>query len=123
MRNKKYIFRNEQLTKEQYAQKLKGIEFGSYNWLQKLMEEFVYVIVGSLHKYANLVKTIDCSGNNIWNAKNVRDAFGVHDSENVRYFVRGYNLKDSYDIHGSSGRELAYECLVTGWNSSRIKFS
>lgn len=123
LRNKQYVFCNRQLTKEEYFKKIKEINFGSFGLLNKLKQENRELISHSLHKFANLIKTENCSGDNIWNAKNVRDAFGIHDAENVRYFVRGYNLKDSYDVHGSSGKELAYECLVTGWNSSRLLFS
>ncbi len=122
LRNKSYVFRNKQLTKTDYEAQVGKINLGSYETLRQMEEEYRKIAVGSLHKFSNQTKASDCTGDNIWNSKNVTSGFGVHEVENVKFVGRAFNLKDSYDIYGSSGKELNYESVVTGWSTSKTAF-
>ncbi|MFH1253640.1 MAG: hypothetical protein V1664_04930 [Candidatus Uhrbacteria bacterium] len=44
LRNKKYVFKNEQLTKEQYEEKMKAIDLGSYRVYKSLWQDFILML-------------------------------------------------------------------------------
>ena len=66
----------------------------------------------AIHKYMSGDNFEDCSGDALYNCKNVYDSFYIYDGDNV---VRTYRsvggLKDSFDNYGTSTDELVYECL------------
>ncbi len=123
LRNKRYVIRNVQHTKEDYIRTLEGTDFGSFDVTQKLCEEFAELTLRSHHKFGNLLKTINCSGDNIKNSKNVKNCFDVYDSENLKFCDRVVSLKDSYDIFGSGRGELQYEAVAAGLDSYGVRFS
>ena len=122
LRSGQFVFRNQQMSKEEYKRALGEVNFGSFETQRNLYKEYIEMAITALHKSANLVKAVNCSGDNVSTSKNVRASFSVYNSENVRYVVRGYNLKDVYDLYGTAGGELMYEGVVTGWGSANISF-
>ncbi len=123
MRNGRFIIRNKQYTKEAYEQEMVRMNHGGYQALEELKKEFFKIIDQSLHKFGNLVKTTDCSGDNIENSKNVHHTFEAYDSENLKFGVRIIGAKDSCDLTGSMQSELLYECVAGGSGSYESKFS
>jgi hypothetical protein len=121
LRNKQFVFRNQQLSKEDYEKSIAEIEFERWSTISILREEFAGIIRDSLHKFANMIKAVNSFGENINNVKNVSYSFNVYDSEGAKYAARCFDLKDSYDIYGALG-ELVYEGTVTGWNTFKIAF-
>ena len=122
LRSKQFVFRNEQLTKEEYGARMKGIGFGKRSELTRYKEEFRELIARSLHKFWNLLKVAACTGNNIENARNVRDSFDLYDGENLRFCLRNIKSKDSYDVSYAAGTELAHECISAGFGNTRTCF-
>lgn len=121
LRNKQFVFRNNQLDKESYERALESVDLGSWLAVSTLRDEFAELCRSSLHKFANVVKAVNSFGENLNNVKNVTYSFNIYDSENTKYAARGFNLKDSSDVYGALG-ELMYEGTVTGWNSSNVSF-
>ncbi|MBI5733184.1 hypothetical protein HY967_04545 [Candidatus Jorgensenbacteria bacterium] len=120
LRNKQFVFRGQQLNKNSYEAKLQEVIAGSYESYEEYRTEFKNLMRSSLHKFANLVKTTNCTGDNIANSKNVRGSFGVYNAENVKYSIRALReVKDTYDLYGGLG-ELLYEGTVTGWGSFKL---
>lgn len=116
LRNKNYVFRGEQLTKEEYERKIKEIDFGSYSTIKSFVSEFLSLKTErSLHKFAHIINSSRCSGNHIDNSKNARIVFSGYELENVSYSVRCFSVKDSRDGYGFLG-VLMYECLGTGYD-------
>ena len=116
IRSKQYVFRNKQLTKEQYQAEMAKIDMGSARQLDELYKEFKAMTARAIHKYANVLKTVGSTGDNLENCKNVQQAFDAYDCENLRYTVRTVGAKDVYDVYGSK-MELGYECVAAGLDS------
>ncbi len=114
LRNRKFMFRDIQLNKEDYSREISKIKFSSYQENKKLKQEFSMMMTQhSIHKFANVTKVENVSGNFIVNCKNVHNFFYAHDSENVKYGIRAISMKDSMDINYAGG-ELMYEMVSPG---------
>ena len=123
LRNKKYCFRNEQLTKEEYEKKMSELALGSYKEREELYAEWKNILEKkSFHKYAQIVKSQNISGDVIHNSRNVKNGYYIYDSDNVHYSVIAL-AKDSMDLFsvGLGKTELTYECHALT-NASRVKF-
>lgn len=126
LRGASYYFCNEQLSKEEYARKMAEIDFGSFNKITELKKEFKFMMLGSLHKYANVLKCVNVTGNNLENAKNCFYCFDVtEDVEDCKYMNwGGIHTKDSYDCGPGVGMgELMYDTFDTGIQASRNLFT
>lgn len=122
LRSSQFIFRNQQLSKEQYEAELAKINFGSISELRKLHAEFQQLMNSSLHKFANSVKAVASTGDNILNVKNAVRAFDSYDCENIRYGIRMFKCKECYDVMGSAGGEFMYETVGCGMGCQMTMF-
>jgi len=123
LRNRQYVFRNQQLDKNQYEKQIKNINYNSFKNLSILRREYGDLIISSLHKYANITKSINCTGDNITNSKNAKQVFNVYDMEEVKRIIRAFKSKDGQDVYScGAGNELVYEGMVAGHGSFSIKF-
>ncbi|MBM3257216.1 MAG: hypothetical protein FJY98_02710 [Candidatus Liptonbacteria bacterium] len=117
LRNRQYVIRGKQYSKEEYATALEKIEFGKQSEIEKLKQEFENVMEKALHKFANITKSVTSTGDNIDNSKNAAYLFDAYNCENVRYAARAIGCKDSYDIMGGANLELVYEQMAGGYGS------
>jgi hypothetical protein len=125
IRNKKYVFKNEQFSKEEYQTILKSYHLEKFSGLKRAEEEFKNLIEkNTIHKYASVYASQDVKGDYIHHAKNIKDCFDVYQSENSAFSYRcGVNLKDSYDNIGVSfNAELIYEGVGITANVSNDYF-
>ena len=121
LRNKQYYIFNQSYSKEEYLEKIKEFDLGSYKGLQEAIFKFKNIYKEAIHKYAHLVNTINSTGDNLFNAKNCKNCFEINgtDSENCKftyYVVVG--VKDSYDNVGMSKAEKIYETIAIGFESN-----
>ncbi len=124
LRNKNYVFRNEQLAAEEYAARMDKIDFGGFIAIEKLKGEFTELKKSALCKYAEMKNSVDATGNNITNSKHVRYSFTVDESENVKYSIRALKgCRDVYDCQGIVSGELACEGSGCGFSSQNALFS
>ncbi len=124
-RNKKNCILNEQYTKEEYDKLKEELNFGSYNILHDFKKKFDNFVLKYPHRFAGILKSTNCSGDCILNAKNVKYSFDVYgDVEDSKYVAHGLGAKDSYDCYGfGGGAYLLYEGADTGLKSSNVYFS
>ena len=122
LRNKKYVFKNVQYSKDEYDSKMSEIDAGSYVNLQKLLLEFKDVKRNSIHKYIQSINGVNCSGNNIENSKNSKVSFNVWNSENIKYSMRIAGCKDCMDLFGTVQTELGYESAAPSFQGSDAQF-
>ena len=119
LRNKQNCFFNEQLTKEEYKKKVEALDLGSFKKCTNALEEFHISYNKAIHRYAQFINTVNCTGQNIRNAKDCKvcfDIFGT-DSENSKYVVWTLDgVKDSYDSYGMPRVERIYEALASGFD-------
>ncbi len=122
LRNKQFVIHNKQYTKEGYEVEIKKFGTGTYSNLLKFKSEFAHVAEPALHKFGNLIKTLNCTGNNIDSSKNAKQSFDLYGSENIKFCIRTINSFDSYDTLGCANAELIYEQVGGGYESYNSKF-
>jgi len=125
LRNKKFYIRNRQYTEGEYFEMMKNVNLGSYWNFQKIVEEFWNMILrNSVHKYGYLIDVKDCTGNDIFHAKNAKHTFSGFDFEDTKYVFRCHKDKDCMDITNIAKSETTYESMGGGNdNSSFVRFT
>jgi len=123
LRSRQYVFRNTQLTKEEYQKKIKEFRWGSHKEVQVLYNEYLAMTRTALHKYGDILKSVNSSGNNIMESKNVHYSFDIYNTEDAKYCDRLIGgSKDYYDVYGSASGELHYEGMAVTYGGARTKF-
>jgi hypothetical protein len=122
-RNKEFYIRNEQYSKEDYFNIIKKINFTSRSTRIGFIKEFEAMKRKTIFRYANNIKTINSSGNNLENVKNCRDCFYVYNTEDAKYCYRVIPGKDCMDMDYGGKSELMYEYNTGSWNDYNIKFT
>jgi len=126
LRNKSYYIFNKPYSKEDYIEKLKEYDLGSYGTLLKIKEEFKRMKMLYPRRFAHIVQSQNVTGNNIRETKNCQFCFDTTGgAENGKYLaIAGMNLKDSYDSYDiGTNSQLIYEGVDVGLDSSNILFS
>ncbi len=124
LRNKKYCIFNKQYTKEEYQQEIAKLDLSSYTTRTELYEKWLTLLKGeAVHRFAQIEKSINVSGDVIVNSKNCKNVFDTFESENIKYstIVLANDGMDLYSV-GLDGCELVYEshALV---GASNVKFT
>ena len=111
LRNKSYVFKNIQLTREEYLEKIKEYDMSSYAVRQDLLKEFNDMVENkAIHRYVISERNTNSVGSLIMDSKNVTDSFETERSENCKYIYGGLDLKDCMDLyHVGYNTELCYE--------------
>jgi hypothetical protein len=122
LNNKRHCIYNKQYTKEQYEDKMKEFDIGSYFFIKNFKKEFWNFSLSFPRKYANIINSIDSTGDDLRNNKNTLFCFNVYNSEDIKYGYRSLGCKDSMDV-GHCIAEVAYEHVTRGSeNSQNINF-
>jgi len=122
LRNKNYYIRNVKYSREEYLKIINSFDFGSHLFVENCKDEFQKLIKQKIHRFANIVNSIDSSGDNIINSKNAKSCFML-DGENIKYCWRVFGgIKDSYDISGGLNNELIYESSLAADGGYMTKF-
>jgi len=126
LRNKKYCIFNKEYKKEEYLEKIKSFNLGSYKNLQKIKKEVYEFWMKFPNKFIQGFQNTSVSGNYIENSKEVYKSFLIRESQNLRYCQNLLELpgcKDCWDysIWGDNS-ELVYECHSCGIGIQNIKF-
>jgi hypothetical protein len=109
LRNKQFIIRNKQYTKETYEAEMQGIDLGSHKIIEQLKQEFWGLMRNSLHMFVNVTKIVHSIGDNLENTKAAQYCFSAYNLENVRFSARIFSSKDCWDIYGTLAAEMSYE--------------
>ncbi len=122
LNNKRYCILNDQYSKDQYEEKIKELDMGSYSFIESFKKDFWKFSLQFPRKYANIMNSIDSTGDEIRNSKQIKYSFNVFDSENIKYGYRSIKIKDSMDV-GHSWASNVYEHALSGSeNSQDLKF-
>ncbi len=109
VKNRQYCVLNEQYTKEEYEKKLADLDLGSYKGRTVFEEQFEALARTIPRRYARITNGVDCTGDEILNSRNVRQAFNVWDAEDGKYLFRSPGCKQSMDASHLGHVEFAYE--------------
>ncbi|MCM2339231.1 MAG: hypothetical protein NDI62_02115 [Burkholderiales bacterium] len=124
LQNKQCCVFNKQLTKEEFDNFKKSfLENLSIDELKKAKGKFEEFKIKTIRRFMIGKNYVNSTGNFIRNSKNIKKSFFIHDDENIKYGFRSVlSQKDSFDIWGCSGGEMAYESLNVDY-SSRVFFT
>lgn len=111
LRNKSYVFKNVQYSREEYLEKIKEYDLSSFEVREKLTKEYEEMMKEkAIHRYVVSERNVNSVGSMIFDCKNVKDSFETERSENCKYIYGGLDLKDCMDIyHAGYNSELCYE--------------
>jgi len=120
LNNKSYCILNEQYSKEDYQNQVKDI-LGSYEKLESFKKVFYEFSLKFPRRENNNIKALNCSGDYIYDSKNIIYSFEVSGSEDCKYIFSSKNIKDSIGTIGFGTKsERLLECVATGYSSSII---
>ncbi len=126
LRNKSHCIFNEQYTKEEYEKRVKELRLNTREGVFEMEKKFENFKLKYPHKYAHILRSVNCTGDNITNAKNCINCFdivaGAEDLKNV--FLSGGELKDSRNMsHAGHGSEILYDSLGIFGGCKNVRFS
>ncbi len=124
-RKKSYCMYNQQLSKDEYLNKLNEMNLGSYESIQEKKKEFEEMRLKATHRFAHIVNSTNSTGNNIERAKNCHECFDLSGGlEDCKYASWAVQAKDVYDAGPGFGVvELVYETFDCGPGGRSVSFS
>jgi len=131
---KSYCIFNQQYSKEEYQQKMKELDLGSFRKVEEIKKEFKNLYDRAIHRYANIVGSNNCSGNDINRSKNCHMCFDIfEDLEDSKYCITAMKSKELYDSMGSWKMNFSCEnvdnnqgnnvaCTITTYTSHEVRY-
>ncbi|MFA6353854.1 MAG: hypothetical protein WCW93_02895 [Candidatus Paceibacterota bacterium] len=111
LRNKSYYVFNKQYSKEQYLEIFKDLN-GDYKKYKEMVDKFdVFKKESSMRKSANILKSVNAIGDNIFSSKNINQGFDIYNSEDSSYLEEGLKAQSCYDVCFFENTELCYESI------------
>ncbi len=121
LRNQQFYIENKPVSKEEFF-KIKESLLNSLNLkngLDELFNKYTKVKSQAINKFMIGKNYVNVTGNFINNSRNVKKSHFVSEVDNVRYSIRSVKgQKDTSDVFGVSGGELAYESLNVDFSSN-----
>ena len=123
LRQKQYCFLNEQLSKDEYIKRLKQIDLGNKQDIEKCHIQFELHRQKYPYKYMIGEQNENVSGNTIFRSKNAIECYDCIDVEDCKFCSQMQESKNCYDVltWGRPG-ELLYECMATGKHAYMNRF-
>lgn len=119
---KEFCFLNEQLTREQYAEKLATFDLGDRRTFAMALEAFAKLKSETIVPEDGLVNAENCTGRGITNSSNCHECYEVREARDCRYLFNVMKYSDGMDCYtGGRNSELVYECTSAS-GSYNVKF-
>ena len=124
IRNKRYVFKNEQLTKEAYQKAIADLRLDTYSGQVSAKKMFREIAKNAIHKYARIKNSVNAVGDFIENSKDIYHCYAVANVESMRYgFISVNTTKDCQDFFFIGRVEEGYEIISAGRGARRVMFS
>lgn len=121
---KSYHIRNVGYSREEYERRLSEMEIGRRSRIDELRAEAESFSLKFPKRFAHVLKTENCSGDYILNARNCFLAFNVSDAEDLRYCDSVFAAKTCADVSSfGENIECVYNSGTIGINCYRILMS
>ncbi|MEM5810054.1 MAG: hypothetical protein QW156_04170, partial [Candidatus Aenigmatarchaeota archaeon] len=124
LKHKSYCIFNKQYSKEEYFEKIKTLDYGSFKNLVEIQMKAEDFWKNFPQKFIHGRHNENVSGDYIYNSKNVINSYFIEGGEDLKYctFMLNSPIRDCYDytIFGNNA-ELIYESLVVGEGASMLK--
>ena len=124
--SKKYVFFNEQLTKEEYEKRRAEIDLGSYATYQKMKIAAEQTWKNTIPRPYYDYFSENCTGNYAFHSKNSKECYqsGYCEDSKFVFLMKNPTTKDSYDYMDWGENALrVYECVTVGGNATDVRFS
>jgi hypothetical protein len=118
LRNKSFVFRNRQLSKDQYNKELEKLFTDTFSGIESAKTEFNILKQQAIIRYAKNINSINTEGDHISNSKDVKNSFDVGNSENISNSYRIVSCKDIKDCCWVLNGEQEYETISGTENAS-----
>lgn len=117
LRNKQYCIFNEQYDKENYFDKLKSIDLGSYVKLEEIRRVHSERVRVAIRRFADIFHSENVTGDGIESSRNCRDSFDIVETVDSRYVWRLLERggSDNYDVTIGTKPILGYEAVGGGF--------
>ena len=112
LRGKSYCILNEQYSKEEYEKKLQEMGLDNAENIARYRTQFADFVLRYPHKYAQIVKSVDSTGDMLINCKMSKNCFFFNDLENCKFMVMNDGAKDCYDCNNTGHPNLCYNCAT-----------
>lgn len=110
LRNKQYVWYNQQLTADEYKAKFAAVKRGSHQTIKRLRAEFANLKKKHIFKYYHGLNNEQFSGDYLERCSNSYYSFESFGIQNCKYITHGNQIKDTYDGYMNvDGVELGYE--------------
>ena len=109
---KKYCFKNEQYTEEEYEKILEKYRLDTFSGIEKTQKEYDDFILKYPRKCPDNLQCVNCTGDVVSESKNSKNCFIVKSFENCSYCDFCGRDKDSYDLTVSGELSECYEGIV-----------
>ncbi len=120
LRNRQFYVENKPVSKEEFF-KLKGSLLNLSYGLSESINKYKKIKGEAIHKFMVGKNYINSTGNFINNSRNIKKSHFIFEADNVRYSVRSVKgQKDTSDVFGVGGGQLAYESLNVDFSSNII---
>ncbi len=120
LRNKKYYFKNQQYSKEEYQEILASYKLDTRSGYECARKEFKEWIQSYPRKFAELQNSVACTGSDIIRGKNTKASAFASFSEDSKFTHNGVSFKMCYDCEVGGETELAYECITPDQSSRSL---
>ena len=102
LRGQSHCIYNQQYSNQDYEAFIKSVDLSSRASVEREWKKANEFFLTQPHRFANIYKSIGCTGENIENSKNLKHSFDIVGTpmgcENGKYLVwGGYDVRDSYD--------------------------
>lgn len=123
LRNKSFVFENNQLSKEEYQAKISSLNLGDKIIFKDIAARFDNIFKNALHRSVWNTNVTNCVGDMLTNCKDCFWAFEGPEGQNLRFIQTLVRSKDSMDCsYLGENAERLYES-VTGAGGNNILFS
>ena len=122
LRGKSYSWFNEQLSKNEYENRFKAIEWSRKN-IEKNFRKMRKLRLKLPVKYYHGSSTKNCSGDYVGFSKNTHNAFNCFRNENLNYAQDAREAKECMDLTETYDNTFDYEAEGTGWGQNNISVS
>jgi hypothetical protein len=126
LRNKSYCLFNEQLDRETFLKRKEALRLDTHAGVEAARKRFRELVVESIHKYANNLKAVASTGDNLENVNEVRNGYDIFEAEHCKNVVwGGYGMRDSMDAGPGVGvqGELIYDSFDTALEVSKVMWT
>ncbi len=137
LRQQQYYIFNQAYSKEDYFAKVQEMRLDTASGLEAFRAAFNEFLLTQPRKYAEIVNTMNSSGNYMKHAKNCKECFHCYDAEDCSYAEHVWrNAKDCMDV-STAGRNASmiynsinagidvanYVCCAQVWSSTFAEYA